>query len=248
MKTEFLFSALLGFTPAALGSQYLGAAEADPSTVGGHAAESIVATLHNDDEPWAGPGPMEGRLDDDMDEHQQAIDADLPFSEVNWRMLNDLRGVALTGDADYDFLRYMLVHHEAAIGMSDIMREQGTDPELTDLASDILRAKEEQMALMSQLLQQHGSPEPGPDRQAVISQFETARELMLRGMDLRSTGSIHRDFAESMILHNGAAIDMAEVLLEFSDNEELRIVANDIVQQQSQMTESLDAWLQQNVP
>lgn len=245
-------SAVLSFSVFAMGNQSLSAAEADSASSARQAGDSIdytvYATMHNDDEPWAGPGPMEGRMHDELDEHRLSIDADLPFSEVNWQMLTDLREVALTGDAEYDFLRYMLVHHEAAIGMSDIMLDQGTDPELRDLAAKIIDTKDQQMALMSTLLQEHGSPEPGPGRQAVISQYETARELMLRGMSQRSTGGIHRDFAESMITHNGAAIDMAEVLLDFSDDEELRTVANDIVRLQSQKTQELQVWLDQNSP
>ena len=256
MKREFLISAFLGFSVFAMGDPNLNAGEAGAGTfaqktVGSMDANvygAVYATMHNDDEPWAGPGPMEGRMHDELDEHRLTIDADLPFSEVNWQMLNDLREVALTGDAEYDFLRYMLVHHQGAIGMSEIMLDQGTDEELRDLAAEIIDTKDEQMALMSSLLQQHGSPEPGPDREAVISQYETARELMLRGMGQRGTGAIDRDYAESMIPHNGAAIDMAEVLLQFSDDEELRTVANDIVQQQSQLTQALQGWLEQNFP
>ncbi|SEA54749.1 CopM family metallochaperone [Rubrimonas cliftonensis] len=59
------------------------------------------------------------------------------FREANDRMHHDM-AIALTGDADVDFMRGMIPHHQGAIDMARIVLDHGTDPETRALASDIM--------------------------------------------------------------------------------------------------------------
>ena len=77
------------------------------------------------------------------------------FKAANMKMHKDM-DIAFTGDADADFVRGMIPHHQGAIDMAKAMLAHGKDPELKALATSIIADQEKEIATMRDWLKKNG--------------------------------------------------------------------------------------------
>jgi len=64
-----------------------------------------------------------------------------------------------TGDADVDFVRGMIPHHQGAVDMALVELRSGSNREIHKLASDIISSQEQEIAVMKNWLEKH-TPAP----------------------------------------------------------------------------------------
>ena len=82
----------------------------------------------------------------------------LAYRAVNDRM-HEKMNIAFTGDADVDFVKGMIPHHEGAIEMAQIVLKYGKDSEIRALAKEIIAAQEKEIADMRRWLKERGHSE-----------------------------------------------------------------------------------------
>lgn len=77
------------------------------------------------------------------------------YEAANMKMHKDM-AIKLTGDADADFVRGMIPHHQGAIDMAKVVLEHGKDPEIRKLAEGVITAQEGEIAFMKEWLKKNG--------------------------------------------------------------------------------------------
>lgn len=71
------------------------------------------------------------------------------------KMHQAMSSMEYSGDADIDFARGMIPHHQAAIDMAKTVLEHGKDPEIRKLAEEIVAAQEREIKQLEAWLEKH---------------------------------------------------------------------------------------------
>lgn len=103
---------------------------------------------------YASATHAEGR-DKTIPGHDHAASAD---ADIMARMMAGM-AIPPSGDADVDFARGMIPHHQGAIDMARQVLERGDDPQIRQLAEDVIAAQEAEIRFLEDWLQDHAPAE-----------------------------------------------------------------------------------------
>src|SRR6267143_6353609 len=74
----------------------------------------------------------------------------------------------------------------------------------------------------------------GPDEAAFLAENQAAMNKMMAAMEIPPTGDVDKDFVAMMTPHHQGAIDMAQAVLRYGRNEQIRRLAQEIIVTQRQ--------------
>jgi uncharacterized protein (DUF305 family) len=137
---------------------------------------------------------------------------------------------------DRAFIDAMVPHHESAIEMAREAKRAGlTQPDLIEIANDIIASQQSEIDQMLEWRQQwFGSSSRGPEAEAVAVLGLSAEEAGMEhgAMDLSMADDVDQAFAEMMIDHHEGAIRMAEIAEDRADHDEIKTLAGEIIDAQ----------------
>ena len=97
-------------------------------------------------------------------------------------------------------------------------------------------------AFAQQKMDHAGHGAPAANTSASTKAFQASDERMMKDMAAPYTGDADRDFVTHMIPHHQGAVAMAEVLLKYGKDPELRKMAQEIVAAQEKEISFMKQW------
>ncbi len=89
------------------------------------------------------------------------VSTEKPFSELMHDSMaimdQDMREAPMNGDPDHDFVTMMIPHHQGAIDMAKVLLLYGKDPELRNLAQQIITDQQTEINIMRAWLKRHNA-------------------------------------------------------------------------------------------
>jgi uncharacterized protein (DUF305 family) len=143
---------------------------------------------------------------------------------------------------DRAFIDAMVPHHESAITMAQAAKRMGlTQPDLIQIADDIIRSQQAEINSMVRWRKDWFSPgEIDPTGAETLGLSESEMGMLHRPEDLSGTGDVDQAFAEMMIDHHEGAIRMAELARERGQHEEVKKLAEDIIEAQQREIDMME--------
>lgn len=151
-----------------------------------------------------------------------------------------MMGSSMMGNMDRHFIEQMIPHHNDAILMAEIALKQAEHEEIKRLAENISRTQSEENALMRRLYKSWYDKDVPVDSSSM-----GMGGMMDDGTDVKTLGNakpFDKEFIEQMIPHHQMAIMMATMLLQGTDREEMKTLAQAIIDAQSREIGQMRLW------
>jgi uncharacterized protein (DUF305 family) len=150
--------------------------------------------------------------------------------------------------ADVMFAQGMIPHHQQAVDMAEAAAGRASDQEIKELAQQIKKAQDPEIAVMRSWLRAWGEPEsPGTGHSGGGHGHGGAAGMMsdedMAALKAAEGRPFDRDFARMMIEHHNGAIEMAMTERRDGRNADARKLAEAVIKGQSAEVDRLEGIL-----
>ena len=151
-----------------------------------------------------------------------------------------------TDNYNLNFVLEMTPHHEGGINMAKAIVKYGSNPEVKKIAENIITSQEAQIPIMKELASKFEKEKPSDkqNNKNYINEYNKVKETMFNQMEsVTITNDADVNFLQQMIYHHEGAIAMANNILKYTKDPELKKLAEIIVSSQSNGVKEMRALL-----
>lgn len=150
---------------------------------------------------------------------------------------------AMSGkDVDGAFVSQMVPHHESAIEMAEVAKENAEHPEIVKLANDIIRAQGSEIETLNGIHDRLFGGSMDSQDHGDLGMDESMMGMEMDMDSLETAKPFDREFIDQMIPHHQGAIRMARVELREGEDQEAKDLAMEIVDAQAAEIEQMNTW------
>ncbi|HTH52240.1 MAG TPA: DUF305 domain-containing protein [Pyrinomonadaceae bacterium] len=179
---------------------------------------------------------MNGHDMSNMNAHDMSMMDQMPVSAPN----------AAQQPYDLQFIDTMIVHHEGAIKMSQMVIGKTQRPELKAFAQKIIDDQTAEIAQLKQWRDAWYAGKPSAINMDMPGMMNEGMKMMsgehMKKMDEMKPAHLDRHFLDMMSSHHEGAIDMAKQALTKAEHREIKDLANRIITAQSAEIKQMDTW------
>jgi uncharacterized protein (DUF305 family) len=154
-------------------------------------------------------------------------------------------GKATGNPTDRAFTASMIPHHRSAVEMAAIARTEATSDFVKELAADIARSQNAEIALMQRI---DGQLARAGVKKGTLPMADHEMGLDMEASGLRGAKPFDDKFIEMMIPHHEGAVAMAKVELRDGRNAELKELSRDIITTQEREISAMRAHTRGEAP
>lgn len=154
--------------------------------------------------------------------------------------MNDMK---MTGDFDLDFANTMIMHHQAAIDMSEVEIAKGSDAQIKTMAKNIITAQTAEIAQLRTFIKSYKMPEVDKKTSEKHDELsKTMKTLMGTMNNMKMTDNADKDFVMMMIPHHESAVSMAKDELKHGKHSGLKQMAKKMMADQNKEITEFKSW------
>lgn len=167
-------------------------------------------------------------------------------------MMADMENIPKSGYAAIDFLNGMIPHHQSAVAMSEsYLKYGGKNGDLKQLAENIIKTQNEEIIEMKKMVENlEAEGIRDEEKEAVYLEeynkmFHASHTEHDAHTGKDTIQNVDWAFAEGMKMHHQMAIDMSKVILEHTEEEAVKKLADDIIKLQEEEIVQMDNILKE---
>lgn len=140
---------------------------------------------------------------DTMDMNKTDMKMDNKMMQSMNSTMTKMQDMKMTGNFDIDFADMMMMHHQAAIDMSEVEVSKGNDAMMKTMAQNIITAQKAEIEQMQQFVKNFKMPEAKMEKGEMHNELSAAMKMMMDTMmNMSISGNTDKDFAMMMIAHH----------------------------------------------
>lgn len=158
------------------------------------------------------------------------------YDEILNQMAEKMLSPEITNSITINFIKDMIPHHQAAIDMSENLLTYSTYEPLRQMAKKIIKMQTQEIAEMEEIARTtYGFQNMTQEVKKYIEKnFEIINHMIEKMKNTPRSIYINLNFTYEMIPHHEGAIAMCENLLNYRIDPRLKVMADDMMQEQTQ--------------